>query len=136
MPARTALTKIDLGAEWQALTGLPFVYAMWSGRDGRRVARAVAALQAARDRGVAHVADIAREDGDGDPRARGAGARYLRDNLKYGLGEREVAGLAAVSRAGRGDRPGAGAAAACGFTHDSRLTCKAFEAAHRRRAAV
>ncbi len=32
--AAPKLTKIDLGAAWQALTGLPFVYAMWSGRAG------------------------------------------------------------------------------------------------------
>src|SRR5262249_42972395 len=27
-------TKIDLGSEWTAMTGLPFVYAAWTGRTG------------------------------------------------------------------------------------------------------
>ena len=38
------LTKIDLGAEWTRLTGLPFVWAFWAGRParpGRRRSRAL-----------------------------------------------------------------------------------------------
>ena len=33
-PARAGVEKIDLGAAWRALTGLPFVYAAWAGRAG------------------------------------------------------------------------------------------------------
>ena len=39
--------KIDLGAEWTRLTGLPFVWAFWAGRPGAIDAAGVAALQAA-----------------------------------------------------------------------------------------
>ena len=28
------LRKIDLGEEWTAMTGLPFIYAAWTGRPG------------------------------------------------------------------------------------------------------
>ena len=35
----------DLGAAWLALTGLPFVYAVWAGRPGAVDAEAIAALQ-------------------------------------------------------------------------------------------
>ena len=28
------LRKVDLGEEWTAMTGLPFVYAAWTGRPG------------------------------------------------------------------------------------------------------
>jgi chorismate dehydratase len=87
------VSKIDLGSEWQALTGLPFVYAMWSGREGAVSAQHVAELQAARDRGVAAIPEIARRfTGDDSGRVRGV-EQYLRDNLKYPLGEREIAGL-------------------------------------------
>jgi chorismate dehydratase len=86
--------KTDLGSAWRALTGLPFVYAMWAGRMGAVDAEQVAELQRARDRGAAHVETIARAAGDGDPVAEQRAIRYLRDNLKYGLGERELAGLA------------------------------------------
>jgi chorismate dehydratase len=85
--------KTDLGSEWKALTGLPFVYAMWCGRDHAVQPEHVAALNAARDRGVAGVEAIARAEGGGDRRAEQRALRYLRDNLKYGLGAREIAGL-------------------------------------------
>ena len=91
--ARHHATKIDLGSEWRALTGLPFVYAMWTGRPGAASPEHCRALQAARDGGVAHVADIAREVAEGDPAREQQALHYLRDNLKYGLGEREAQGL-------------------------------------------
>ena len=50
---RARLVKTDLGSEWLAMTGLPFVYAMWSGRADVAHADHVAALNTARDRGVA-----------------------------------------------------------------------------------
>ena len=91
--ARHHATKIDLGSEWRALTGLPFVYAMWTGRPGAASPEQCRALQAARDRGVAHLAEIARDVAEGDPVREARALRYLRDNLKYGLGDREVEGL-------------------------------------------
>lgn len=91
--ARHHATKLDLGSEWRALTGLPFVYAMWTGRPGAASPDQCRALQAARDRGVAHLADIARDVGEGDPAHEAQALHYLRDNLKYSLGERESAGL-------------------------------------------
>ena len=91
--ARHGATKVDLGAEWQALTGLPFVYAMWTGHQGAATSSHCRALQEARDRGVAHVAEIAREFAHGDRARETQALSYLRDNLKYGLGEREREGL-------------------------------------------
>lgn len=92
-PARCGATKIDLGAEWKAMTGLPFVYAMWTGREGAAASSHCRALQVARDRGVGHVAEIAHEVAQGDPAREAQALAYLRDNLKYGLGEREREGL-------------------------------------------
>ena len=92
-PDSLGVTKVDLGSEWHALTGLPFVYAVWTGREGAAGAAHVAELNAARDRGVAVIADIARRVGRGNPRATDRALRYLRDNLKYALGDRELAGL-------------------------------------------
>jgi chorismate dehydratase len=84
--------KIDLGQAWMELTGLPFVYAFWAGRDGAANAGDVAILQAARDRGAEEVEVIAREYFDDSARQRIA-ARYLRDNIKCHLGDRERAAL-------------------------------------------
>jgi chorismate dehydratase len=92
-PAARGVTKIDLGGEWQAMTGLPFVYAMWVGRPGAASPAQCQALQEARDRGVAHLADIARDVSGGDPAVERRSLAYLRDNLRYGLGEPEAAGL-------------------------------------------
>ena len=92
-PARHAVTKIDLGAEWKALTGLPFVYAMWVGRAGAATPDHCRALQAARDRGVAHLPAIAREVGGGDAGLEHRALVYLRDHLRYGLGAAEAEGL-------------------------------------------
>jgi chorismate dehydratase len=88
-----ALEKIDLGAEWRSMTGLPFVYAFWAGRAGALDPEQVAALQAARARGEREVAAIARETGEGSPVRERRNLEYLRDTLRYGLGEREIAGL-------------------------------------------
>jgi chorismate dehydratase len=50
-------------------------------------------LQQARDRGVAHLDAIAKRAGGGNARLEQRTLVYLRDNLKYGLGEAEQAGL-------------------------------------------
>ncbi len=59
--------KIDLGEEWSAMTGLPFVYAFWAGRPGIVGPADVRALQEARDRGVVATATIGREMYPDDP---------------------------------------------------------------------
>jgi chorismate dehydratase len=91
--AAAGVETIDLGNEWQTLTGLPFVYAMWSGRPGAVGAEHVTELQAARARGEAAIAVIAERESGGSPQRAERLARYLSDNLRYPLGEREIAGL-------------------------------------------
>jgi chorismate dehydratase len=92
-PRKHQVTKIDLGAEWKALTGLPFVYAMWVGRPGAASAAHCRALQESRDRGLANLPQIARQESDGDAGYERRALVYLRDNLRYGLGQAEQAGL-------------------------------------------
>ena len=87
------LEKIDLGAEWTALTGLPFIYAAWTGRPDALGPGDVEALQRAQEEGVAAIDAIAAEYGRGDDRVTRRAARYLRDNVKYALGPEEAAGL-------------------------------------------
>ena len=87
------LTKIDLGAEWTAMTGLPFIYATWTGRRGTLTAEDVRALQDAQAEGVASRLAIAAEYGRGDTARTERAAVYLRDNVKYGMGADEAAGL-------------------------------------------
>ena len=91
------IEKIDLGEAWTNLTGLPFVYAFWAGRPDALDAQDVRALQEARDAGVTDPDRVAR-DYFVDPALQGIGARYLRDNIKYHLGEQEQAGLTTFYR--------------------------------------
>ena len=91
--AAFGLEKIDLGQEWTAMTGLPFVYAAWTGRPGAVERAGVEALQRAQEAGVQAVEAIAAEYGRGDARRAARAAAYLRDNVKYGLGPDEAAGL-------------------------------------------
>ena len=87
------LEKVDLGEEWIGMTGLPFVYAFWAGRPGIVSQADVAALQDARDRGLAATATIGRQSFPDDPEKAARADFYLRENVKYALGEREIAGL-------------------------------------------
>jgi chorismate dehydratase len=103
--------KIDLGAEWQALTGLPFVWAMWVGNAAAADADVTRRLQRARHEGVQQTDEIAAEYSRGDARRVAIGQRYLRHNMRYGLGEPEQAAIAAYYReaAALGLAPAAGA---------------------------
>jgi chorismate dehydratase len=87
------LEKIDLGEEWVAMTGLPFVYAFWAGRPGVAGPLDIAALQNARDEGLAAAATIARQSFPSNPEKAARASLYLGGNVKYALGEREQAGL-------------------------------------------
>ena len=87
------IRKVDLGDLWTETTGLPFVYAVWAGWPGAVSADDVAALQRARDEGVADPAGVARAYYPGDPRRRSVAERYLRDNIRYYLEADELDGL-------------------------------------------
>jgi chorismate dehydratase len=92
-PAALGLRKIDLGEEWTAMTGLPFVYAAWTGRSGAVDADGIRALQEAQDEGARATEAIAAEYANGDAARASRAAAYLRHNVKYGLGADEAAGL-------------------------------------------
>jgi chorismate dehydratase len=87
------IEKIDLGEAWSTLTGLPFVYAFWAGPPEALGADDVVALQRARDAGVTQSDAIARRYFPDSIARQAAGAAYLRDNIKYYLGDEERAGL-------------------------------------------
>jgi len=84
--------KIDLGETWTRLTGLPFVYAFWAGRPDVLTVADVLTLQEARNAGVAQPERVAAAHFS-DPALQAIGARYLRDNIKYELGDAELEGL-------------------------------------------
>lgn len=88
-----AITVIDLGEQWLRLTGLPFVYAFWAGRPDALTPAHVKELQETRERGLANAEDVAQQYLKNAPDRWALGTRYLRDNIKYYLGDDEKAGL-------------------------------------------
>ena len=92
-PDALGVTKIDLGSEWTAMTGLPFIYAAWTGRAGAIGAEEVRLLQEAQAEGMASYPAIADEYATGNADAAPRALAYLRDNMRYGLGAEEEKGL-------------------------------------------
>lgn len=87
------LFKVDLGEQWHAFTGLPFVWALWIGRQGVVDDTACAALGRARDRGVAAISRIAADYSQGDTNTARFVERYLRTNIRYSLDDRHERAL-------------------------------------------
>ncbi len=85
----------DLAELWHALTGLPFVFAVWGYRKDNPQAEQLAAIaHAARRAGLAAVGDLARQEarrtGLDEARIR----NYLQNVLYYNVGEREQSAMA------------------------------------------
>lgn len=89
----------DLGDEWQRWTERPMVFAMWTARAGADLGGIECALAEARDAGVAHLEEIAQAEAAKVALTPRECLGYLRDNLYFYLGEREIAGLNAYYRA-------------------------------------
>lgn len=94
-PATVDAQKIDLGLAWRELTGLPFVWAVWSGRLGAASPAVCRLLYETRLRGVASIDAIARRERPDDPAAEALIVRYLRETITYELDESLLAGAQA-----------------------------------------
>lgn len=101
-PASLPYPVLDLGAEWLALTGLPMVFATWSGpaevihRHGReRLAEAFAGSLAY---GLAHMPDLIAAESTARGFDAGLVERYLTQNVVFSLGAEEIAGREAYLR--------------------------------------
>ncbi len=84
---------LDLAREWNVLTGLPMVFAVWAGRPGVLQPEDVAELVRAAREGMGRRTEIAqafaREKGGDPERYR----RYLTHRLRYSLGPHELSGM-------------------------------------------
>ncbi|MEO6811313.1 MAG: menaquinone biosynthesis protein [Isosphaeraceae bacterium] len=91
-------TVVDLAEAWQALTALPFVFALWVVRPGVDLGALPEALARSRTEGLNHASEIASEHG---PRL-GLDVLdcldYLTRVLSYDLGEPERTGLRRFAR--------------------------------------
>ena len=91
--AAAGVEKVDLGEHWTAMSSLPFVWAFWAGRPTALTNDHLEQLNQARDAGVAASDAIAvAYCGAGRQEI---GKRYLRENIRYDWGPRELEGLRA-----------------------------------------
>jgi predicted solute-binding protein len=85
--------KIDLGAAWTSMTGLPFVWAFWSGRAEAADASIVGLLNDAATLGRANSDRVADAYCAGDPARQAVAREYLRVNMRFSLDARAIEGL-------------------------------------------
>jgi len=83
----------DLGQEWFAWTGLPFVYAVWTVRPSVDLHGLEHVFAKVRDHGLRHVGRIAQREAPLLHLDAGLCRRYLSTILSFDLGEPELAGL-------------------------------------------
>ncbi|MCC2671506.1 MAG: putative periplasmic solute-binding protein [Armatimonadetes bacterium] len=92
------LERLDLGAEWDDLTGLPFVYAVWASpveRQGQAVdhERLTALLLRAREWGLRHRPALAQRGAEELRLPEELCYHYLTEAIRYDLGPAERAGM-------------------------------------------
>jgi chorismate dehydratase len=82
--------QVDLGSAWRALTGLPFVFAVWTARGGVDLRDLPERLERAKRAGLANVEEIVRRHAVGRGWPAGLALQYLSVYLKFDVGEREL----------------------------------------------
>ena len=85
----------DLAAEWRAVTGLPFVSAVWAVRPGvtGNLESVEADFLRSRDHGLAHVDELAEEWAQKLPLPEATIRTYLSENIHYILDEECLEGM-------------------------------------------
>ena len=85
--------QLDLGEAWRELTGMPFVFAVWTARGEADLGDLPRRLELAREAGLADLETIvarhAQSHGWPAPLAR----KYLADHLKYDVGPAQMAAI-------------------------------------------
>jgi len=99
LAAETAgLVVHDLAAEWFALTGLPFVFALWAVRPGVVLPDGVRPFLESRRMGMSHVGEIALQAAQELRIPAESIESYLKTNIHFYLGSEEHRGLALFFR--------------------------------------
>ena len=89
---------VDLAEAWRAMTGLPFVFALWVARPGVDLGDLPAILDRCRASGLAHADALGAEHGPRLGLDIAECYEYLTRVLSYDLGEPELAGLRLFGR--------------------------------------
>jgi chorismate dehydratase len=92
-PAKLPFETLDLGAEWVAMTGLPMVFAVWSGRKEMMEERYARAFVDSCRYGLAHLDEIVRAESAARNFPPELVRKYLTEHIVFELGERDYQGL-------------------------------------------
>lgn len=92
-PAALPFETLDLGGEWVAMTGLPMVFAVWSGREEVIQERYARVFAESCRYGLEHAADIARAEAAPRGVSEELAHDYITKHIVYELGERDYQGL-------------------------------------------
>ncbi len=92
-PEELPFDYLDLGAEWLALTGLPFVFAAWAGKPGIPLDRLSTMTRGSYDFGKTHLPEIAAQESEKRGITRELAELYLTHHIRYELGAAEQQGL-------------------------------------------
>ena len=92
-PQELPYESLDLGEQWTSMTGLPMVFALWSGRKEAMEPRYGRAFQASCRYGMAHLDDIVRAESAARQFPEQMVRKYLTEHIVLELGERDYQGL-------------------------------------------
>jgi chorismate dehydratase len=93
--------QLDLGGEWKAMTGLPFVFAVWMARGGvgaGALDELSAQLETAKRSGLAEINRIIRDHAVPRGWPPELARQYLTQNLRFDVGPREIEAIETFHR--------------------------------------
>lgn len=83
----------DLGAEWKAMTGLPFVFALWITQQDVALEQCLPYFLDAKRLGLENISEISKKCAAALPISEERFQHYFLNNLCYDLKEKEIKGL-------------------------------------------
>jgi chorismate dehydratase len=92
-PETLPFETLDLGAEWVSMTGLPMVFALWSGRKEVMESRYGRAFMASCRYGLAKLDEIVAAESVARNFSEAMVRKYLTEHIVLELGERDYQGL-------------------------------------------
>lgn len=92
-PETLPFETLDLGGEWTNMTGLPMVFAVWSGRKESMQERYGQAFAASCRYGREHIDEIVREQATARGVTESLAREYLTNHIVNELGERDYRGM-------------------------------------------
>lgn len=82
--------QLDLGGAWKEMTGLPFVFAVWTAREGVALGDLPERLTAAREAGLANARQLVEQYAVPRGWPAGVALQYYTQYLRYGIGSRQL----------------------------------------------